>query len=404
MAQKTFISTEDKIITSELLCFLRNKLPNTANDDIVTACCNFYSDEYVQNEKETFYSAIGKKTPRPRVADKKARDVNDLLQEMRLRDDIGEWQPKCVATDLANLPKTEIGNVSNSQIFDSLLSLRKNVVSRNELNNTLLELKSELIMTMKSCIRPASFSSPRHLPRAPCENASNLRHNDAFPAFSLVNLNSSVLDDRVGDGFESSVGAVFTRVGNVPTRVGDVPTSVGAVPTTVGAVPSSVGAVPSSFGAVPSSVGAVNTSVGAVPTSVGAIPTSVGAVPSSVGAVPASVGAVPASVGAVPSSVGAVPTSVGAVPTSVGAVPTSVGAVPTSVGAVPTSVGAVPTSVGAVPTTVGVDPTSVGSHIGAIRPLEPLGWVVPSSVGVVPSSVGVVPTSFGAVTTTVGAT
>ena len=127
MAQKTFITSDDKIISSDLLCFLQNKLLSTANDDIVTSCCNFYSDEYVQTEKEIFYSAIGKKPPRPRVAEKKARDLNDLLQEMRQRDDAGEWQPICVALDLGNLPQTEIGNVSNAQIYDSLLSLKKSV-------------------------------------------------------------------------------------------------------------------------------------------------------------------------------------------------------------------------------------------------------------------------------------
>ena len=71
MAQKIFISTDDKLIASDLLCFLQNKLCSTANDDIVTSCCNFYSDEYVQHEKESFYSAIGKKLPRPRVDEKK---------------------------------------------------------------------------------------------------------------------------------------------------------------------------------------------------------------------------------------------------------------------------------------------------------------------------------------------
>ena len=196
MAKKLFISSEDKIITSDFLCFLQNKLLSTANDDIVTACCNFYGDEYIQQEKELFYSALGKKPPRPRVADKKAKDVNDLLQEMRHRDDIGEWQPSCVAADLGNLPQSEIGNVSNSQIFDSLLSLRKNVVSRSEFNFVLSELKNELIVTMKGCIRPASYSSPRRMPQAPSVTKKNVPHSIPIPVCPIINVDSSAVDDN----------------------------------------------------------------------------------------------------------------------------------------------------------------------------------------------------------------
>ena len=328
MAQKIFISTEDRIIASDLLCFLQNKLLSTANDDIVTACCNFFSEEYVHNEKETFYNAIGKKPPKPRVADKRARDINDLLAEMRQRDDVGEWQPTCVALDLANLPQTEIGNVSNAQVFDSLLSLRKNVVSRNELNNILSDFKNELIGTMKSCIRPSTFSSPRRMPHCPVASICNVTQTNPVPVFS-INMNSSVVD-----------GAFSTPFGGAPTSFESVPTSFGGVSTSFKGVPTSVGGVPTSVGGVPTSVGGVPTSVGSVPTRVGSVPTSVGSNPTHVGSVPTSVGSVPTHVGSVPTSVESVPTSVGSVPTSVGALLTAVG--PVSSAAVPAAVGPVP--------------------------------------------------------------
>ena len=65
-------------------------------------------------EKERYFLAIGKKPIKARTADKKTRDLNDIVDEMRSRDADGEWQPTCVAIDPSNIPLSDDGSVTNS--------------------------------------------------------------------------------------------------------------------------------------------------------------------------------------------------------------------------------------------------------------------------------------------------
>ena len=70
-AENLYISAEQKIIPSDLLFYLQNKVHSSSHDDIVKVCATFYDDEYVWTEKEKFFLAIGKKAIKRRTSDKK---------------------------------------------------------------------------------------------------------------------------------------------------------------------------------------------------------------------------------------------------------------------------------------------------------------------------------------------
>ena len=111
-----YITTDQKILASDLLFYMQNKLHVIAHDDIVSICDNFYGEEYVWQEKVKFFSAIGRKSIRGRVTEKKSKYLNEILHEMRELDDAKKWQPTCVAMEFSNIPQSEDGSVPNSQI------------------------------------------------------------------------------------------------------------------------------------------------------------------------------------------------------------------------------------------------------------------------------------------------
>ena len=90
-----YITADQKIIPSDLLFYMQNKVHSCSQDDIVKSCTNFYNDEYVWEEKEKFFLAIGKKPIKRRTSDKKIEDLNDILTEISVRDLGDEFQPTC---------------------------------------------------------------------------------------------------------------------------------------------------------------------------------------------------------------------------------------------------------------------------------------------------------------------
>ena len=120
MANGDFVSDQDKVILSDVLFYLQNKMHTTSFDDIAKTCDMFYDDEYILNEKQRFFDAIGKKPVGRRTSDKKIKDIGDILTEMRTRDDNRDFMPVCAAKTLSNIPLLDDGTVSNSQILSSL--------------------------------------------------------------------------------------------------------------------------------------------------------------------------------------------------------------------------------------------------------------------------------------------
>ena len=69
-----YVKEDDKVLVSELLFYMQNKLNCFAHDDIVKICSNTYTEETVKKEKQRFFLAIGKKVnPGRGEVDKKCR-------------------------------------------------------------------------------------------------------------------------------------------------------------------------------------------------------------------------------------------------------------------------------------------------------------------------------------------
>ena len=79
-----YVNATQRIILSDLLFFMQNKVHQIANDDIVQICANFYDEDYIWEEKIKFFEAIGQRPIKSRSNDKKVKDLNDLLTETRL--------------------------------------------------------------------------------------------------------------------------------------------------------------------------------------------------------------------------------------------------------------------------------------------------------------------------------
>ena len=107
MEKKPFINEADKIVLSDLLYFMQNKLQSMTADDLIAICNKFYQDDYVWQEKEKYFDAIGKKPIKPRSGDKKVRDLQDILHDMQFRDASGDFQPTCVSLELSNIPQSK---------------------------------------------------------------------------------------------------------------------------------------------------------------------------------------------------------------------------------------------------------------------------------------------------------
>ena len=62
MDEQLYVKECDKILISDMLFYMQNKLQSIANDDIVKICGDFYTEDCIRNEKVRFFLAIGKKS------------------------------------------------------------------------------------------------------------------------------------------------------------------------------------------------------------------------------------------------------------------------------------------------------------------------------------------------------
>ena len=152
------------------------QLQSIPHDEIVQNCDKFYHDEeYVWQQKEFFFSAIDKAPKKSRTGDKKVKDLNDILTEMKARDASGEWQPVCVAIAYNNFTHSNDGSISNSQQHGTLLNVRKEFVTRDYIKSFKTEIMSAFRLMSNMISRPvypmSSYSSPsrRFMPTPNCD-------------------------------------------------------------------------------------------------------------------------------------------------------------------------------------------------------------------------------------------
>ena len=99
--------------------------------------------------KRAHFPRFWKKPIEARTEDKKTRDLNDIVGEMRSRDADSEWQPTCVGINLSNIQLSDDGSVTNSQIHASLQSLRQVNATQDTFESAFSAFKNEIVIAMK---------------------------------------------------------------------------------------------------------------------------------------------------------------------------------------------------------------------------------------------------------------
>ena len=137
-----FVRAQDKVVMSELLFFMWNKMHTHDANHIVRICDAFYDEKSILEEKTKFSLAIKKKLSSRRPPDKKTKDLDDILIEMKTRDDAGSPLPTFVASKIHNLPETDDGGVTNSQLYASFREMKRELVTKEALISSLDAVKN----------------------------------------------------------------------------------------------------------------------------------------------------------------------------------------------------------------------------------------------------------------------
>ena len=130
----TFVTKEDNVVLSDLLFYVTNKFNTHPHDTIIDICDKFYDDRTIAEEKTKFFISISKKCPARRNQDKKRKDLEDVLNELKTRDKAGTFVPVFAAINLHNLPVTEDGTVTSSQLLATWRDVRSDTTTQAEQN------------------------------------------------------------------------------------------------------------------------------------------------------------------------------------------------------------------------------------------------------------------------------
>ena len=111
----------------DILFYIYNAFHHTPKDTIISTCLNFYDEESIWNEKLRFFDAVGKKAA-SRRSNAKQKHLEDILAEIEYRDSANIFLPIFVTASLHNIPTSQDGSVTNSQILGNLKLLQKQVL------------------------------------------------------------------------------------------------------------------------------------------------------------------------------------------------------------------------------------------------------------------------------------
>ena len=110
-----YVNKSQKVIISDLLFYIWNRLKSDPKDDIVHACVSFYAnkDDYVRQEKEKFFASISETCTQRRgeKEEKTRKDIDDIIKFMLDRDSKNLFIPIVVSIDMNNLRKWKMGQL-----------------------------------------------------------------------------------------------------------------------------------------------------------------------------------------------------------------------------------------------------------------------------------------------------
>lgn len=155
-----FIQQRDKVILSDMLYFIYNKLQTTPHDNVISICDNFYNDaDEVFMDKQKLFTAMNEKCIARRGSDRKTKDLEDILNMISSRDSLNLPIPKFASLSLNNVPSTPDGTCTMSQVLSSLRNLQKNLVTKETLDSALDQLRNEMDVVKSS---PSEAVIPPH--------------------------------------------------------------------------------------------------------------------------------------------------------------------------------------------------------------------------------------------------
>ena len=172
-----FVKETDKVIISELLFYIQNRVKCISKDILVVLCSKSFTPDEIKQEKTKFFDAINvRTTERKKGPEQLSRNLHDIVDKMIELDNNNADVPVFVARDLTKLPKTDENAEDNRASFEVLIS------SVHDLSDSLKKVQSQMVTEKRLsdfidvlpsiCIRNgSSLSSPRRqLP--PDKNAS----------------------------------------------------------------------------------------------------------------------------------------------------------------------------------------------------------------------------------------
>ena len=183
-----YIAVADKVIASDLLYYISNKIHSTPVKDVVATCLKFYTDnEFVFGEKKKLCDATNEPCPGRRNENKRQNNLEDICSILTRRDSQGLFIPKFASLNLSNVPTCASGNPTIGQLMAAITDIKKSMVTTEMLESSINNLRMERVSVSASSSsdRPPPPSFAPHAPTP--ENPSTLN----IPSVSLAPISPS---------------------------------------------------------------------------------------------------------------------------------------------------------------------------------------------------------------------
>ena len=190
--------TERPCVTSELLCFVQNKIANTSHDMVNKAVCDFYSDAEIESAKRLLFEECdkikvsGTRYKKRQGLSKCSNSIQDMIA--RLNEAVCDV-PTFVARDLANIPPSSLDFYDLAKITRELNNLKSSagdfataVTMMKMLHQDVQSISSKLSAFENN--KQSTDPSDNHIDATPDDS----RENGPSVLGSTVSVNTHSLD------------------------------------------------------------------------------------------------------------------------------------------------------------------------------------------------------------------
>ena len=347
-----FVKETDKVIISELLFYIQNRVKCVSKDILVALCAKNFTADEIKQEKTKFFDSINvRTTERKKGSEQLSRNLHDIIDKMIELDNNNTDIPVFVARDMTKLPKSDENAGDNRASFEVLIN------SVQDLSDSLKEVQSQMVTQKRFNdfidVLPsmwlrngASLSSPRRqLPPAKTQNAlqippqspSTLRLPSPPPSSFPASMASMSAARPFIPGSMASLSPTAPSIPSLLVTAPHLPPSAAAPPIPFSQVEltSNVATASSNVAAASSNVAVASSNMAAASSRVAVASSNVAAAASNVA--PASSTVAPASSNVAPASSNVASTPIAATLSNVAV--TSTAAAPSSItGAVASSI------------------------------------------------------------------